>query len=186
MPALDIMRFTDPAQVRSRESVAASHAVTKAATAKGESEGFLDTAFEDLLDIVNPLQHLPVVGTLYRALTDDKIGTVAKVAGDALYGGLWGAVSAVADSAFEAITGKDFGSTVLALATDALGLDNDEKKPVQVAAAAGAKLAAPAQDGADVLALGSAMAARGMDSELAARAMYAYRRSQGLVPVGLN
>ena len=89
----------DPAQLRSRESVAASHAVSKAATSKSEGEGFLDTAFEDLLDIVNPLQHLPVVGTLYRDLTDDKIGTVAKVAGDALYGGLWGAVGAVADSA---------------------------------------------------------------------------------------
>ena len=46
--------------------------------------------------------------------------------------------------------------------------------------------AAVAHDGADMLALGSAMTARGMDSELAARAMYAYRRSQGLVPVGLN
>lgn len=191
MPALDIMRHMDPAQVRSRESAAASHAVSRTATAKTEGEGFLDTAFEDLLDIVNPLQHLPVVGTLYRAITGDQMGAVSKIAGDALYGGVWGAVSAVADSAFEAITGKDFGSTVLALATDVLGLDGEDDKPTQVAAATpGTKPAALANGGAhagaDVLALGSAMTAKGMDSELAARAMYAYRRSQGLVPVGLN
>jgi hypothetical protein len=185
MPALDIMRHMDPAQIRSRESVAASHSLSKAgATAKAEGEGFLETAFDDLLDIVNPLQHLPVVGTLYRAITDDKIGTVAKVAGDALYGGLWGAVGALADTAFEAVTGKDFGATMLALAGDALGLDDDDKKPVQVAAAQ--PLAKPAADGADVLALGNAMAAKGMDSELATRALYAYRRSQGLIPAGLN
>ena len=31
--------------------------------------------------------------------------------------GLWGAVASVADAAFEAVTGKDFGDTVLALFT---------------------------------------------------------------------
>lgn len=183
MPALDIMRHMDPAQLRSRESVAAP----KAQAAQAGGEGFLETAFDDLLDIVNPLQHLPVVGTLYRAITDDRIGTVAKVAGDALYGGLWGAVGAVADSAFEAVTGKDFGSTLLALAGDALGLDDDKAAPVQVAdAKPAAKTAAVTNDSADVLAFGSALAAKGVDNELASRAMYAYRRANGLVPVGLN
>src|SRR4051812_32361643 len=71
--------------------------------------------FQDILDIINPLQHLPVVGTLYRAITGDTIGKFEKVAGDTLYGGLWGAVSSVADLAFESITGKNFGDTVLAL-----------------------------------------------------------------------
>ena len=30
-----------------------------------------DFSFHDLLDIVNPLQHLPVIGTIYRAITGD-------------------------------------------------------------------------------------------------------------------
>ena len=30
-----------------------------------------DFSFHNLLDIVNPLQHLPVIGTLYRAITGD-------------------------------------------------------------------------------------------------------------------
>ena len=62
--------------------------------------------FHDLLDIVNPLQHLPVIGTIYRAITGEHIGTVEKIAGDTLYGGMWGAISSVADSMFEAATGK--------------------------------------------------------------------------------
>ena len=92
--------------------------------AKPESGFSLGSAFHDLLDIVNPLQHLPVIGTLYRAITGDTMGTMEKIAGDALYGGLWGAVGAVADTAFEAVTGKDFGSTVLAFAEDTLGFDH--------------------------------------------------------------
>src|SRR5204862_343046 len=133
-----------------------------------------DTAFEDLLDIVNPLQHLPVIGTLYRAITGDKMGTVEKIAGDTLYGGLWGAVGSLADTAFEAITGKDFGSTVLALVTG-----SDDDKPVALAQNTPAQKATPAA-GADVLAFNRALSARGVDSELSARALYAYRRSQGM------
>jgi len=186
MPALDIMRHMDPAQVRSRASVAAPQTASRAETAKADSGSTLDTAIEDLLDIVNPLQHLPVVGTLYRAITGDTMGTVSKIAGDALYGGLWGAVGAVADSAFEAITGKDFGSTALALATDVLGLD-DDAPPTQIAAATPpARPVAQAGDSAEALAFGNALTAKGMDSEMASRAMYAYRRANGLLPVGLN
>src|ERR1700749_1242127 len=84
-----------------------------ASAASTDHSGFHFT-FHDFLSIINPLQHLPVISTLYRAITGDKIGVPEKIAGDALYGGLWGAVSAVADTAFEAATGKDFGSTVMA------------------------------------------------------------------------
>jgi hypothetical protein len=181
-----------PAFLQTATTQAAMHAASAAApAAKAEGGHLLDTAFDDLLDIVNPLQHLPVVSTLYRAITGDSIGTVAKIAGDALYGGLWGAVGAAADSVFEAATGKDFGSTVLAFAEDTLGLGHHDA-PVAVAANTAPKPAAKVQaqaiktDGADVLAFGSALAAKGVDNELASRALYAYRRSQGLVPAGLN
>jgi hypothetical protein len=70
--------------------------------------------FDHLLDVVNPLQHLPIIGSIYRAATGDQLGAVEKIAGDALYGGLWGAAAAVADVAFEAITGKSVENTVLA------------------------------------------------------------------------
>jgi hypothetical protein len=81
-----------------------------------------DSFFDDVLDVVNPLQHLPIVGTVYRAITGDKIGDVEKVAGDTLYGGPIGLVSSLADVAFEKITGKDFGDTVMAF----VGLDHND------------------------------------------------------------
>ncbi len=43
--------------------------------------------FSDLLDVVNPLQHIPVVSTLYRRLTGDHIDPAMQLAGGALYGG---------------------------------------------------------------------------------------------------
>lgn len=71
--------------------------------------------FHDLLSIVNPLQHFPIVSTIYRAVTGDTIGPAERIAGDTLYGGIWGFVSSVANVAFQEITGKDFGDTMLAL-----------------------------------------------------------------------
>jgi hypothetical protein len=82
-----------------------------AANAQGSDRGF---SFGDLLDIVNPLQHIPVVSTIYRAITGDQIKTFPKIAGDMLYGGVAGFFSSVADTIFEKITGKNVGDTVLA------------------------------------------------------------------------
>ena len=54
-----------------------------------------------------------------------------------------------------------------------------QSAPVQVAANVH-PAAAPAADGADVLAFGNALAAKGLDAATATRAMYANRRSQGM------
>ena len=61
---------------------------------KEESFGFFD-----FLDIINPLQHIPIVGTIYRHITGDEIGVVAQVAGGALFGGAIGAAAGVATAA---------------------------------------------------------------------------------------
>jgi hypothetical protein len=82
-----------------------------AAAASGDGEGGID--FHDLLDIVNPLQHIPVIDTLYRAATGDQIKTFPKIAGDALFGGVTGFVGSIADTVFQKITGKSVGDTVL-------------------------------------------------------------------------
>jgi hypothetical protein len=171
-----------PAFIQTAVNMQALHGTTPAPPAAKTEDGFsLGSAFHDLLDIVNPLQHLPVIGTLYRAITGDTMGTVEKIAGDTLYGGLWGAIGAVADTAFEAVTGKDFGSTVLAFAEDTFGFGSHDA-PVQMAAnapsAPAASVPASAADG--VSAFGSALAEKGVDNELAIRALTAYRRSQGL------
>ena len=142
-----------------------------------------DFSFHNLLSIINPLEHLPVIGTIYLAITGTHIGVPERIAGDALYGGLWGAVSGAADAAFEAITGKDFGSTVLALFT---GHHRDK------AVASNAKPPAPAPDvkptdmTADMMALQASLNAKGVDMDLARRAMSAYRKSIALPDMVLN
>jgi hypothetical protein len=49
--------------------------------------------FADIVDIVNPLQHIPIVGTFYRKLTGDTIDPAIRIAGGALFGGPLGALA---------------------------------------------------------------------------------------------
>ncbi len=49
-------------------------------------------SFRDVLDLVNPLQHIPLVGNLYRKLTGDTLDPAIRVAGGALFGGPLGAL----------------------------------------------------------------------------------------------
>lgn len=74
-------------------------------------------SFADVLDIVNPLQHIPIVNTVYRELTGDKISSFAQVAGSTLYGGTIGLISGIVNAVLQDETGKDVGATVLAALT---------------------------------------------------------------------
>jgi hypothetical protein len=91
------------------------------------------------MEIFNPLQHIPIVSTIYRRMTGDKIGPMERIAGDTLYGGLLGLASSVANVAFEQITGKDFGDTALAM----LGVGRDTPTAVAANATAAQPAALP-------------------------------------------
>jgi hypothetical protein len=80
-------------------------------------------SFHDLLDAINPLQHIPVVSSIYRAVTGDTLGNAARVVGDGLYGGVIGIIAGLADVSVIEATGKDIGSNVMS----ALGLGDDDK-----------------------------------------------------------
>src|ERR1700676_2593104 len=58
-----------------------------ARTTTAEDHGF---KFHDLLSAMNPLQYLPVVGTLYRAWTGDVIPEALRRAGSMVVSGLLG------------------------------------------------------------------------------------------------
>lgn len=75
--------------------------------------------FGDLLDIINPLQHIPVVSTVYRALTGDKIDAGSRIIGGGLFGGPIGLVASMVSGMVEEATGKDPGEHALA----ALGIN---------------------------------------------------------------
>src|SRR3546814_13010283 len=67
-------------------------------------EGF---SFGDFLDIINPLQHIPIVSPIYRAITGDTIQPGSRIAGDTLFGGPIGLVGGVTDAMVPASPGKD-------------------------------------------------------------------------------
>ncbi len=79
-------------------------------------------SFWDILDVINPLQHIPVISTIYRKITGDEMGYAARIAGDTLYSGLFGSlisglVSAVANVFVDSTTGKDIGEHMMASIT---------------------------------------------------------------------
>ncbi|HZB92702.1 MAG TPA: hypothetical protein VE397_14740, partial [Stellaceae bacterium] len=74
-------------------------------------------SFHDVLDTLNPLQHLPVVSSLYRWITGDEPGNVASIVGDGIYGGPIGFGVGLLSAAFKAETGKDPGEMMMAALT---------------------------------------------------------------------
>lgn len=82
------------------------------------AEGDDEPSFWDLLDVINPLQHIPVVNTLYQELTGDKIGVGARLAGGTLFGGVIGLAASAIGCIIEEETGDDIGGHVMALFKD--------------------------------------------------------------------
>ncbi len=74
-----------------------------------------EPSFWDVLDVINPLQHIPVISDIYQELTGDKIGVGARLAGGTLFGGVIGLVASAVDCMVEETTGKDTGGQMLAL-----------------------------------------------------------------------
>ncbi len=77
-----------------------------------------DFSFADLIDVINPLQHIPIVSTIYRELTGDRIGHGARFAGGFLFMGPVGALTALANVVMIESSGKDAGEHALALFKD--------------------------------------------------------------------
>lgn len=71
--------------------------------------------FDDALDLVNPLQHLPGVSSLYRSATGDRVSAGVRMIGGAALGGLPGLAMSAAGALFEAVSGQDPGEAALSL-----------------------------------------------------------------------
>lgn len=74
--------------------------------------------FDDFLDIINPLQHIPVISSLYRELTGDEINPGSRIIGGGVFGGAIGLATSVVNTAIEAGTGKDAGEHVISFFQD--------------------------------------------------------------------
>jgi hypothetical protein len=83
-------------------------------------------SFRDLLDIINPLHHIPIIGNIYRAVTGDEIKAPARIIGGGIFGGIIGAVVGIVNAVISKVTGKDVGEHVMA----AFKNDPDEKPEI--------------------------------------------------------
>ena len=71
--------------------------------------------FDDILDAINPLQHIPVVNTIYRRLTGDEISMGSRLAGGAVFGGAVGFAASLANAVIEDVSGRDIGGHLVAM-----------------------------------------------------------------------
>lgn len=63
--------------------------------------------FDDVIDLINPLQHLPILSSIYRGVTSDEISNGAQIAGGSLFGGPIGMFSTAVSVMFEEAPGGD-------------------------------------------------------------------------------
>lgn len=104
-------KTADPAKTRSFDDRTAGMAHMNANAKPGEF------SFFDLLDIINPLQHIPVVSSIYRSVTGDEIKPAARAIGGFLFGGPLGLASGIVNGAMASTTGRDLPETLVASLT---------------------------------------------------------------------
>jgi len=75
-----------------------------------------DISLRDVLDTINPLEHIPFVSTLYDSITGSKPSAGSQLAGGMLFGGPIGFIASVINVAFQGETGDGVvGSMVASL-----------------------------------------------------------------------
>lgn len=85
--------------------------------------------FADLLDMVNPLHHVPVVGHVYREITGDEIKPISKIMGGAAFSGPLGVATALIDTVVMEETGKDMTGNAFDMAFN----NNETFEDIQIA-----------------------------------------------------
>jgi hypothetical protein len=90
---------------------AGNNAATPALSVQATTTAEHGLSFHDFLSAINPLQYLPVVGTIYRAVTGDAIPDALRYGGSMLVSGLLGGPIglgiSIATTIAEKITGID-------------------------------------------------------------------------------
>ena len=85
--------------------------------------------FLDFLDVINPLQHIPIISSVYRSITNDSIEPGAKIAGGTLFGGPLGAALSSLDVAVKHRTGREIAEHTTAFFIGTIGDQNAPARP---------------------------------------------------------
>ncbi|MBE1237232.1 hypothetical protein IHV25_06180 [Phaeovibrio sulfidiphilus] len=106
----------DAVSAASRTPAAAGSPAAPSPVGAQEDDGLFDgLSFWDLLDVVNPLHHLPIVGPVYRHFSGDELKSGPRLAGGFLFGSWIGLAGSAFEVALQKTTGRDTGEHVFAL-----------------------------------------------------------------------
>lgn len=141
---IDALAHPQPLAAGKHNMASAAFADLRAARREGRTPEGTELSFHDLIDTLNPLQHIPVVADIYRGLTGDKISPQARIAGGALYGGPVGLVASVASLALAGGSGEQGIGDQLYAALFKPEAPSGEP-PIQTASTATASKDVPAQ-----------------------------------------
>jgi len=119
-----------------------------------------DLSFADFIDILNPLQHIPLLSSIYRAVTGDEIQPSAQIMGATLYGGPIGFAAATNLAIAQEVAGDTPGGLLIA----ALMGSDETQAPQDVAQLEGPQLEGAQLDGADDMPLPAGGEAAGAPS----------------------
>ncbi|HYH22374.1 MAG TPA: hypothetical protein VD995_27505 [Azospirillum sp.] len=136
--AIDATTYDAAASARAAQRESSLSAIIRSPTEEPYDQPG-EMSFLDFLDVINPLQHIPIVGTIYRSLTGDTIKPAQQVMGGMLYGGPLGAVTSMFGAVVEQSTGKSIEGHAMA----ALGFEDPNQHGGAVAATPAAIQAAP-------------------------------------------
>lgn len=100
--------------------------------------------FGDVIDIINPLQHIPLVGTAYRSITGDTMRPSSDIVGGALFGGALGAAAGLVNLIIEEETGKNIEGHAMAAIFPAPGAQDESLTKLAEATPTGPALPATA------------------------------------------
>ena len=107
------------------QAVAGTRACDAGATQCSDSQS---VSWRDVVDTLNPLEHIPFVSTLFDEMTGHTPSSGAQLAGGTLLGGPIGFVASLVNVVFQNETGKGVGGTMLAALSG-----GSEDAPMQLA-----------------------------------------------------
>lgn len=81
-------------------------------SAPEENDSF---GFGDIIDMVNPLQHIPLIGHVYRSLTGDEIKPISQIVGGSIFGGPAGAAIGLVNTVIREETGDDMAGNAYSM-----------------------------------------------------------------------